>query len=221
MSRAVVIGGVGNGKKSVGGYASAVEAHHGNDLEDLAAFTLSDAISNPLKLAMALKDASAYTTSGGYVAAVEAIKHYDAKPETIDALSPPIPTPLLRLIGRQTLAKTWDMHLHADFSAVRKYDHSTTEELFHHPWANMRTLPRISRFDAIAEAGDIQQSGIPVAIGYMTEDRYFMPTPAQWNRAERLRINMFRVIGMHDQIILHPAEALSAYMQEKAKGNII
>lgn len=99
MTRAVYIGGFGNGRGNAERVASALEPYY----DDIVKFTFSEAISNPDKVRRAVHGVDALTHSAGMLTLT------DTNPGRIEAFGAPLPTTKLRLIGRTGL-KTVRMH---------------------------------------------------------------------------------------------------------------
>lgn len=223
--RILYIGGFGNGKKSVERVVSAIVDAHGEDgLVDADGLTFSQGMENPEILRQIFAtpdvDVQAWGHSGAHLAITRAVGDgTSAKPVSIEAIAPPIPTPMTSLAGYRTLAKTWDMHTQdGDEAAIRAYDLSSAAEFISHPVANLKWLPAISRFDAIHSAVTAQQQGIPTTLAFMNRDRYFSPTSKQLETATNLGVRVLSLVGMHDQVVLHPDEIIPEYLREKSRN---
>jgi hypothetical protein len=207
MRRFVYIGGIAMGNRGTAHVTSALEAYYGQRIE---AFTLAHALRELDTVCKAVQGAHVITHSSGMLALQE------AKPLTILAFDPPLPTPRLTLIMRSGL-KTMRMHtpgigLHAikDIAAVSRHNNSATAELLAHPLGNFGHIGRISQFDAIEAAIAAQQQGIAVSLVYTHGDEYFHLSKKREAEAQASGVTIVRLPGVHDELILRPTELLSA-----------
>lgn len=207
MSRAVYIGGFGNGRGSVERVASALEAHY----DEIDAFTFSHAMSDPDMVRSAVHNVNVVTHSAGMLALV------GTAPERIDAFDPPLPTSRLKLIGRSGI-KTARMytpgigiHSMRDIPVVSGYGRSATAELIAHPARNLGNLGTISRFDAVGAAIAARMYGIEASICYMDGDEYFQLSDDDEAMANDAQVNVVRLPGIHDELVIRPEATLRAY----------
>jgi len=204
MTRAVYIGGFGNGKKLAQGVNEALVAS--GSYEDADHFTFSNAITNPDKVARAVKGVDVYTHSAGILA----VK--DARPKEIVAVGAPLPTNISRLITG-TIEKSAYMAGHAltgveAFKAVGRYNASSLAELARHPLGNLRHLREIAGTNAIELAGVAREVGIPTRLFYNEQDIYFQPTDEQQMLARMLGVELRLIPGQHDELPLYPVNTL-------------
>lgn len=204
MSRVVYIGGFGNGRGSAERVASALEPYY----DEIDKFTFSEAISEPDKVRRAVHGVHALTHSAGMLTLT------DTSPSRIEAFGAPLPTTKLRLIGRTGL-KTVRMHTPGigiqsprDLFAVSSYDASSAAELTAHPVRNLGHLRDISRFDAVDAAIAAQQSDIPTFLSYTESDEYFQLSEGRGVAARAMGVGVMRIPGIHDELVIRPAETL-------------
>lgn len=205
MSRAVYIGGFGNGRASMERVANALEAYY----EDVDGFTFSYAMRNPERISKAVHNVAAITHSAGMMA----LRHTD--PNTITAFDAPVPTSKAALVGR-TLVKTAHMHtpgigIHTsrDLAAIATYDISATAEFMTHPRTNLGNLGAISRFDAVNAAIDAQETGIETCLIYTDCDEYFGLSRRQVRDAHETGVRVMTLSGIHDELVIRPADTLA------------
>ncbi len=204
MDRAVYIGGFGNGKKSAEGVAEALASYY----DDVDPFTFSQAMDRQNVVRRAVRGVDVFTHSAGMLAVV------GASPSRIEAFGAPLPTSKLRLIGR-TIVKTARMHvprigIHSmrDLLAVNKYNLSTLAELVAHPKGNLGRLGQISRFSAVEAAIAAQQNDIPSSLTYNDGDEYFTLTAKDEAMATAAGVNITRIPGIHDELVIRPKATL-------------
>lgn len=207
MSRVVFIGGFGNGRGNVERVASALTAYY----DDVDPFTFSRAISNPDTIRKATRNVNTVTHSAGMLALV------GTSPDRIDAFDPPLPTTRLKIIGKAGF-NTVRVHMPGigirstkDFAAISGYDRSSIAELAVHPARNFGNLGAIARFDAVDSAIAARKNGIKVALGYMNGDKYFQLSEEREAAANAGQVNVVRLPGIHDELVIRPAETLHAY----------
>ena len=204
MSRAVYIGGFGNGRGNAERVASALELYY----REIDWFTFSGAISDPDKVRRAVHGVDTLTHSAGMLPLA------DTTPSRIEAFGAPLPAAKLGLIGK-TVLKTVRMHIPGigirsprDILAVGGYDASSTAELIAHPVRNLGQLGDISRFNAVDAAIAARQSGIPTTLNYSCGDEYFQLSEAQEAAARAMGVDVMRLPGIHDGLVIRPAETL-------------
>lgn len=207
MSRAVYIGGFGNGRGSVERVAEALSGYY----DDVDAFTFSGAMSTPDIICKAVHNVRVVTHSAGMLAIV------GTSPDRIDAFDPPLPSSRLKLLGR-TGIKTVRMHTPGigirsagDIAAVNGYDCSSTAELIAHPVRNLGSLNAISRFDAVDAAIAARVDGIDISLVYMDGDEYFQLSEEREAIANARHVTVVRLPGIHDELVIRPMETLSVY----------
>jgi hypothetical protein len=205
MRRVVYIGGFGNGKKSAESVADALTGYY-DDVDE--PFTFSDAMSNQDIVRKAVRGADVITHSAGLLAIV------GTNPSKIEAFGPPLPTTKLGLIGR-TVIKTARMHIPGigiqslrDIRAVNSYDLGAATELVTNPRGNLGRLGQVARFDAVETAVAAQQSDIPTSLIYTNGDEYFSLSAQCEAIATAAGVSVTRFSGIHDELIIRPAETL-------------
>lgn len=204
MSRAVYIGGFGNGRDSAERVASALELYY----EEIDEFTFSEAMSDPDKVRRAVYGVDTLTHSAGMLSLM------NTSPRRIEAFGAPLPTAKLRLIGKTGL-KTVRMHVpgigiqsRQDVLAVVSYDISSSAELAVHPIRNLGHLGGISRFNAVDTAIAAQQSDIPTSLNYTDADEYFQLSDEREAAAWAMGVGVMRIPGIHDELVIRPAATL-------------
>ena len=211
--RVVYIGGFGNGRSSAEQVASALQEYY----DDVDVFTFSEAISRPNTVARAVESVDTITHSAGMLALAGTV------PERISAFGAPLPTAKALLVAR-TVLKTVRMHTPGigiqrvqDITAIAGYDASAAGELVAHPGRNLGHLGQISRFDAVkaAVAARRSSSRIPTSLYYTKGDEYFQPSQAQLVAAEAGDVNVLSLPGIHDELIIRPAETLHAAFEHR------
>lgn len=211
MSRAVYIGGFGNGRMSADGVAEALTA--GGYYEDADAFTFAYTM-DTAEVGHALTGADVFTHSAGLLAINSAYE-----PNSITAFNAPLPMSKRRLIG-QTVVKTAHMHMPgrgiksaADIPAVTRYDISSVGELAFHPVANLREIGFISRANGIRYACRATFRGIPANLVYTEQDDYFQLSYEDKVVASRYHIPLTILPGEHDELVLRPDQTLANYFE--------
>ncbi len=206
MTRAVYIGGFGNGRLAGERVANTLVSERGYDDVDL--FTFAGGMDNPDKLAKAVRGADVYTHSGGMVTLA------DTRPAYIEAYGAPLPTPIHTLVGR-TAVKTVLMHTPGrgirsfeDALAVGLYDTSCIGEYISHPRGNFGRLGEISGFNGITSAIDAVKFGITVSLVYNDGDEYFSPPYDESMVAINNGVRFAHIPGAHDDLVIRPAQTL-------------
>lgn len=206
MTRAVYIGGFGNGRASAEGVGEALATTW--RYEDVTSMTFAHAMDNPQEVDRATKGVDVLTHSAG-ILALEG-----TNPNEIISVGAPLPTNVSGLLVN-TGVKTAKMLGHARTSpeaseAVKGYMLSTTRELARHPWSNLRHLRQIAKTNAIHLAASAQGAGIPTWLYYNEMDGYFRPTAEQRSFASWLGIALNLIPGQHDELPLYPLSTLDA-----------
>lgn len=204
MSRAVYIGGFGNGKLAAGRVAEALTKYY----QDVEPFTFSYAMDNPDIIRKAVEDVDVFTHSAGMLPVT------DTSPRMLTSFGPPLPTPKGVLVVR-TLAKTVRMHTPgvglrsvADIPAIAAYDLSTTGEFVSNPCGNFGRLGEVACFNAIDTAIYAQHAGIPTKLMYTQGDEYYAPSVADVHRATMSGVDVVRGPGVHDELVIRPDQTL-------------
>jgi hypothetical protein len=204
MKRAVYIGGFANGATSAEGVAKALTYYY----DDVDPFTFSSAMDRPDVIRRAVHGVDVFTHSAGMLAVVGFL------PGRIEAFGAPLPRSKLGLVGR-TVAKTARMHTPGvgirsveDIPAVTAYNLSATAELATHLKGNLGRLGQIARFSAVNIAIAAERSGIPTALTYTNGDEYFSLTAQGEAAATAIGIDVTRIPGIHDELVIRPAATL-------------
>jgi hypothetical protein len=204
MTRAVYIGGFGNGKSSAEGVADALSPYY----DDVDPFTFSSAMGNLERTRRAIHGADVFTHSAGMLAIEGTL------PSSIESFSPPLPTTQRRLIGR-TATKTLRMHTAgvgiqspADRAAVRSYERSSAAEFASHPVGNFGRLTQIAQFDAVVAALRAEYQEIPVALTYTMGDEYYQLSESEEQEVTQFGIVVNRIQGIHDELVIRPQATL-------------
>lgn len=212
MSRAVFIGGFGNGRRGAEGVSEALRTYFA--FEDVDGFTFSDANKSPGVILKAVKGVEVFTQSAGMMAL------RGTAPEAIHAFSAPLPTGRARLLGR-TIVKTVRMNTPglgirsmADSRAAMAYGASSGAELSVHPSANLRPFltGEISRLDSLQEGIQAKKSGIFTTLICMDNDAFFTLTEEGQQRAEQAGVEVIRMPGVHDELVLRPDATVRNYL---------
>ncbi|HET7302138.1 MAG TPA: hypothetical protein VFI74_02290 [Candidatus Saccharimonadales bacterium] len=205
--RAVYIGGFGNGKRSANKVADALTLFY----DDVARFTFSWSMIQPGLMREIMERADVFTHSAGFMAIPD-----DARPNRVEAFSPPLETSRRHLLGR-TLVKTARMHSadvirsSRDAKAVAAYDLSSTAELAIRPIRNLVHLGSIACFDLPGRVTEMNQAGIPVDVTYTENDEYFTVSDHTLRTLNAFsQTSARRIPGVHDQLVLHPMDTLQA-----------
>lgn len=213
MSRAVYIGGFGNGESSAESVAKGVlrERNH----EEVDYFTFAQAMHSPETIHRAVKGVDVVTHSAGILALP------GSEPRSIESFGAPLLTSVRRLMGR-TGFKTIRMHTPGigvrsagDILAVARYDRSATAELAAHPLRNLKHLGRIAQTDSVRIGAIARNKGIPTRMGWTEGDEYFQPTLRSFDLAKQHGVDLAVVPdGVHDELVLRPVQALQ--LQDQA-----
>lgn len=205
MTRAVYIGGFGNGQASADRVAGALTDYY----DDVYPFTFSGAMRSPEQVIAAVRGVDVFTHSAGMLAIA------NANPRRIESFSPPIPTTQRRLLGR-TAAKTLRMHTlgigiqsEVDRDSVRVYDMSSFEEFARHPVGNLRHLGNIARFDAVVAATRARYDETPVALTYTNGDEYYQFSTDEEAEISQWGVVVNRIDGIHDELVIRPERTLA------------
>ena len=205
MTRAVYIGGFGNGKTLARGVGGALV--EGGHYEDEDHFTLSWAIDNPEKVARAVDGVDVLTHSAGLLAV------RGTKPKTIRAVGAPLPSSIPNLMycaAKKTARMTGHSLTGLDsFKAVNSYNGSSIGELTLHPVGNLKLLRQISNTDAIDFAKSAKVAGIPTWLIYNEHDDFFPIREREHVLAGAVGISLEMIPGQHDQLPLYPADTLN------------
>lgn len=202
MSRFIYIGGFGNGEKLAETTAEAIANRY--KYENVDAFTFSYAYKYPERVIRAANGVPAVVHSAGVMALV------GAKPTSVDAFSPLIPTSRTRYFGKVGV-KTVHMlsskkTLGAPRSRVLEYNASAIAEISAHPVRNIGPLMsgKISKFDTTEFAQELSRDNIPNSLIYTNNDEFFQPTYDQRQKAINSGSSLLIVSGVHDQLVLTP-----------------
>lgn len=206
MSRFAYVGGFGNGHSSAEKVGNTLSGY----FEDGDVFTFSEYVKNPDKIRRATKKAQLVTHSAGALAIAAGFN-----PDFVYLLNPPLPLSVAGLVGR-TLVKTAQMntpghgiHNLSDVSSVLNYSASSIAELTAHPMANLGSLRKIAKFDAIRAASEAKIDGIWSKIVWTTNDVYFQPTQDDLDQASMNSIPITMLAGEHDEVVLRPEAFLA------------
>lgn len=211
--RLVFIGGFASGRALVNstGEAIAKEANY----DDVDTFTLAEALSRPDIIQRAATGADIWTHSSGFMAAK------DSTPRRFEAIGPPLPTSISRLLARTSLMACRmsmpgiGMNAFQDLPSVLRYTCSSSAELFSHPFENLSYLPSIAKFNAITHAVLAYKAGIPTTLHYNDCDEYFRPTAEQILRANQTGVRIIRSPGIHNELLLRPTSVLAAHLKNQ------
>jgi hypothetical protein len=205
MSRAVYIGGFGNGEGSAERVSEALTASYYDDVHPL---TFSRAMEDQDEVHRAVEGVDVITHSAGLLAVV------GANPRRIEAFGAPLPSSKIALVGK-TIVKTVRMHTPGvgirsvgDLSAVSAYDLSATEELFTHLRGNLGRLGQISRFNAVYTAREALRVGIASSLIYTNGDEYFSLSHQDEATAAAEGVNIVRIPGIVDELVIRPEATL-------------
>lgn len=204
MSRAVYIGGFGNGRASAEGVATALEKH----FEDVAEFTFSDYMNNPKDVHKAAWKAHLITHSAGALALADP----RISPVRAELLNPPlvrgVPSLLARTVLKQARMATPGIGMHSlgDVGSVARYNVSSAAELVVHPLANLGNLRRISNFDSVHAAIHARREGIYSRLLWTEDDAYFKPAAHDIYALTSVGIRAGIVPGEHDEVVLRPQQ---------------
>ena len=219
MSRAVFIGGFGNGEASARGVADALQTV--GNYEDVDNFSFGQSRSGDYdKLVTDIERAAQGVDVFALSASALGVPRLRAKEATL--IDAPLPTSRMHLIAN-TVAKSVKMpfanteHGRLDHLArIGSYLGSSTVELFRRPTKNLRPYfnGEISRFDAITAATQLKNMGVLTRLIAMSEDRYFqLASPANLARASAVGVDVTVVEGIHDQLALYPEETLTKILR--------
>jgi hypothetical protein len=184
MSRAVYVGGFGNGRRSAEGVGGALTPYY----EEVDVFTFSEASGDSAKIERATRGVDTYTHSAGLMSLRSGVR-----PAEVHAFGAPLPTGRAKLLAG-TVVKTVAMnvpgvgiHDLSDVTSAIRYGVSSLAEIAVHPVANLRPFINgsISRFDAVTAATESQSAGIPTWLTYMDDDEYFQLSSTQNARKTR------------------------------------
>jgi hypothetical protein len=213
MKRAVYIGGFGNGRGNAERVADALS----NRYATAEPFTFAYAMDNPDVIRRAVRGADVITHSAGMLA----LK--GTRPEYIGAIGAPVPMTPAQLVMRSAL-KTLRMHTPGigirnarDIGCVMAYDLSTVGEYVTNGPDNLKYLPKVAKFDAVAVAIAAEQSDIPTMLGYSEDDEFFHITPDDALRAAAGGVDIAHLTGVHDQLVLTPDETLEEFFAVPAE----
>jgi len=175
MSRAVYIGGFGNGQYSAERVANSLGSYY----EDPVPFTFSDFVRNPEQIHKAVKGADLLTHSAGALALAA---DNDFWPNYAYLFNAPIPTSVPKLVWG-AVKKTARMHtpgvgLHkaSDIPEVVRYSGSALADIAAHPVANLGSLSDISKFNAVTTSIDAKNRGIVSRVIWTNHDSFYEPT---------------------------------------------
>lgn len=216
MSRAVYIGGFGNGRSVAAGVGEVLS----NFYEDVEVKTFSEAYADaqdpnrsPAHKLM-LNDAAVFTHSAGLLSVV------GFSPKEIHAFNGPLPLSRSRLLAR-TAIKTARMHnprySFAEWSAIAGYDASAIGELAAHPIRNLKPFLNrtISNFDSLDYLSDAAHDGIRSVAQYSDSDKYYRPQPGSISVARWFDVTVpDLIVGEHDVLPLTPQLVLPGYIQD-------
>lgn len=216
MTRAVYIGGFGNGRACAERVSDALGQHY----EDVYPFTFREAMNDTERVRCAVKNVDVLTHSAGMLAV------RDTQPRLVAAFNAPVGgfTTQTALVARSVI-KTTRMHLPGvgirsmeDAKAVAAYDLSAGIELALHAKENLRHLGAIASFDSIQTAYAAQRSGVPVHLMHTTGDEYFPWSHQDMAYAENSGVTVVGLgSGIHDELIIRPESTLATYYQELAQ----
>lgn len=208
MSRAVYIGGFGNGWGSVERVGYVLKEYY----TSVEPFTFSLAMNHPDIIRDAVKGADVLTHSAGMVT----LK--DTRPASISSIGAPLPTSPFGLVFR-TVLKTARMHIPGigirsteDVSAVFAYDASAGAELARNLKDNLRHLGTIGCFNAVDAGIAAKSAGIDVSLGYNSGDEYFRLSVDEEQRAKAGGVDVVRMPGIHDELVIRPELALAMFL---------
>lgn len=212
MSRAVYIGGFGNGVSSAEHVMEAVKLERNH--EDVDYFTFAQAMESAERISRAVQDVDVVTHSAGLIA----LK--DTQPRSVEAICPPLPTSIARLVGR-TSFKTLRMHTPgigitrpSDVMSVARYDISSAAEFLARPGGNLRYLGVIAHTHASRQAAAAHlDGGISVRLGWTEGDEYYKPTSDDTMLATLNDVPVAMIPGVHDELVLRPAVTLRKFQE--------
>ncbi len=204
MKRVVYIGGFGCGEWGAARVASALNVYY----EQVDTFTFYRAMNNPDRVRDAVQGVDVVTHSAGMIA-IEG-----TSPRRIIAFGAPLPMQMHNF-AKKTVHKRYRMHTQnagilspQDVPIVRKFETSSLAELASHPIGNLGQIRRISRFDAVDTAITAKQKNIPTSLVYTEGDEFFYLSERNETVASAAGVTIIRLPGVHDELILRPAETL-------------
>ena len=207
MSRAVYVGGFGNGRSSADRVADAIAAEFG--YEDVDRFTFAYAMDHSRDIRRAVQDVPVVTHSAGLMAVA------GKRPSEVLAFNAPMPASKLRLIGR-SVTKTLRMHRpgigiqsSGDILSVARYDTSATAELTRHAYGNLKRLGQIAFFNSVNAAIGATEYGINTTLVTTDGDEYFRIPTWREESASAHGVRIARLSGVHDELVLRPQQTLS------------
>lgn len=200
MSRAVHIGGSGNGQYLADKVGAALTRYY----EDADVFTFSDAMKRPEAVELCVRGADLLLTHSTGILATK-----DTKPSQLIAVGAPLPVSKPRLAVR-SLANFAQMIERLDDyeqgnKKVIEYLGSTAAELTGHPFANFKHIGKISTTNSIELAGAIPA---PAILFYGEHDALYQPTDDQEKRAIELGVGLYTIPGQHYTLPLSPEDIL-------------
>lgn len=208
MTRAVYVGGFGNGMRSAERVAEAL-VHFGYDQVD--PITFSSAMDNPDQLRRAVRGVAVFSHSAGMVSL------RGTSPTEIHAFGAPLPARPARLLTRIAW-KTIRMHVPGcgavsarDAGLVADYDIGSVAEGLENPASSLRHARRVPSFNAVNAAIAAQRAGISTTLAYNQGDELFQLPSAEALRAQHAGVGVVRLSGIHDELVLRPAETLAEY----------
>lgn len=204
MARKVIVGGFASNERQMNRVAEHLSEFYDEDVE---AMSFRAAMNEPVKLEQFVRGATVFTHSAGMLA----VQH--TNPHEIVAIAPPVPTPVRSLILRAGYS-AYDRAV----QARGKKGKLTTGQAFEfgkeialHSNANLGRLGMISTFNAIEVGIAAKEAGIEADIAFMSEDRLFQLSDAQYRKASEAGLSLMSIHGGHEQFTLEPSEVIAEY----------
>lgn len=212
MSRALYVGGFGNGKRTAEKVGEALSRHY----EAVDTFTFAQAMNSPETIERWSRGADVVVHSAGRMAV-----QY-ANPDYLHTFNAPKPTSRSKLLARTGL-KMAVMHSSVrsveGAKAVAGYDASAAAELTFHPVGNLRPFIKgqISAFDGVKAARLGVATGTPETFVVTDHDLYFKHSEEELAGLTENGVHVVSMNGQHDELGLRPQEVLDHYFSVQAR----
>jgi hypothetical protein len=205
MNEKIVIGGFASDTHQIQTVCKKLSEYYD---EDVAGMNFREARQNQSRLAHLIKNREVITHSAGFVALQAALSEWQAEPESIVAVAPPVPERIRRLVWRGFLIGAQGV-----INERGDPDHSLREELIRHARDNFGALPLISRFNAFDAAFLDATHGIPTTVATMKQDRLFPERlyliDEMMNRARKIGTKVIGLTGDHLRFTHEPVEVMA------------
>ena len=209
-TRVLFVGGYGNGRRSM---ERVEEGFEGFGIDDMQAVTYSKMVSDPLKMARLVREA---TLVGTHSAGAEVVCHGEVPPNCLVAYNPPIPRRRHQLViaaFRATGNMLSDgMHDKDKLWRAVELAGSYALENAIHPIANFGkfvdgTIPNFDARIVLPEIAEITGEG-SVTYVHTESDEYFSPTTADLDRIGNGGVKVMCLPGGHARFLLEPNAVL-------------